>query len=99
MCGTIARLHPRAGRLGELIAFSRRREGVSVPGLRSSYLFRPDKDPDDRPTAFRVALLDGEARAWPTPTAPGQHARYLDLRALLEDDADWRDGTFEYARA
>jgi heme-degrading monooxygenase HmoA len=95
MYGTIARLHPTAGRLDELIAYGRRMEDVSVPGFRSSYLFRPDKDPYDKPTVFLIALFDDEASYKANADSPDQHARYLELRALLEDDPEWMDGTFD----
>ena len=95
MYGTIARLHPRADRTEELMAHGRRLEDVNVPGFRASYLFRPDKDPYDRPTVFLVALFDDEASYKANAESPDQNERYLELRALLEDDPDWMDGTFE----
>ena len=97
MYGTIARLHPRADRTEELHAYSRRMEGVQVPGFRSSYLFRPDKDPYDKPTVFLVVLFDDRASYLANAGSADQHARYLELRELLEDDPDWMDGTFEGA--
>ena len=95
MYGTIARLHPRADKVDELIAYGRSMEDVEVPGFRASYLFRPDKDPYDRPTVFLVALFDDEATYKANADSPDQHDRYLELRELLEDDPDWMDGTFE----
>lgn len=95
MYGTIARLHPRSDRIDELIAYARRMEDVTVPGFRSSYLFRPDVNPYDRPTVFLVALFDDEASYRANAVSPDQHARYLELRALLEDDPEWMDGSFE----
>ena len=97
MYATIARLHPWADRIDELIAHSRRMGDVSVPGFRASYLFRPDKDPYDKHTVFLIALFDDEASYKANADSPDQHARYLELRALLEDDPDWMDGTFEGA--
>ncbi|MDP1891120.1 MAG: hypothetical protein Q8K55_09525 [Gemmatimonadaceae bacterium] len=95
MYGTIARLHPRADRTEELYAYGRRMDYESVPGFRSSYLFSPDKNPYDKPTVFLIALFDDEASYKANAESPDQNERYLELRALLEDDPDWMDGTFE----
>ncbi len=97
MYGTIARLHPKPGRLDDLLAYGRRMERVSVRGFRSSYFFRPDKNPYERPTVFLVALFDDEATYKANADSPEQNDRYLELRALLEDDPDWMDGTFDGA--
>ena len=95
MYGTIARLHPKADRTEELDAYGRRMEYTSVPGFVASYLFRPDTDPYETPTVFLIALFEDEASYKANAASPGQHERYLELRALLEDDPDWMDGTFE----
>ena len=95
MYGTIARLHPKADRTDELYAYGRRMEHASVPGFRASYLFRPDTDPYETPTVFLVAVFDDEASYQANAASPEQHDRYLELRALLDDDPDWMDGTFE----
>jgi heme-degrading monooxygenase HmoA len=95
MYGTIARLHPKADRTEELYAYGRRMEYVQVPGFIASYLFRPDKDPYDKATVFLIALFDDEASYKANADSPEQNERYLELRALLEDDPDWMDGTFE----
>ena len=95
MYGTIARLHPSAGRLDDLVAYGRRMQHVDVPGFRASYLFRPDRNPYEEPTVFLVAVFDDEASYKANAESPEQHARYLELRALLADDPDWMDGTFD----
>jgi heme-degrading monooxygenase HmoA len=95
MYGTIARLHPSPGREDDLIAYGNRIRQMDVPGYRASYLFRPDKDPYETPTVFLVAVFDDEASYRANADSPGQHERYLELRALLEDDPDWMDGTFD----
>ena len=95
MYGTIARLHPTAGREADLLAYGRRIRGLAVPGYRTSYLFRPDKDPYDRPTVFLLAVFDDEASYKANAESPDQNERYLELRALLDDDPDWMDGTFD----
>jgi hypothetical protein len=95
MYGTIARLHASPGREADLVDYGRRVRSVNVPGYVASYVFRPDHNPYDRPTVFLVALFEDEASYRANADSPDQHARYLEMRALLEDDPEWMDGTFE----
>jgi hypothetical protein len=95
MYGTIARLHPSPGSEEALAANLRRHRDLGVPGFRGSWLFRPGHDPYDRPTLFLVAMFEDEASYRANADSPDQHERYLEMRALLEDDPDWMDGTFE----
>lgn len=97
MYGTIARLHPLPGRDDELRALSEtfERERGQVAGYRASYLFRPDENPYGRPTVFLVAMFDDKATYRANADDPAQDAFYRKMRALLADDPDWADGTFE----
>ena len=97
MYGTIARLHPSPGKLDELKAFARRFEsGERVPaGFRHAFVFTPDTDPYDVPTVFLVAVFDDRASYVANADSPEQDAEYRQLRALLEDDPQWMDGTFD----
>jgi hypothetical protein len=95
MYGTIARLHPLPGREAELAAYGRRVAELEVPGFRAGYVFHPDSNPYERPTSFLVAIFDDEATYRANADDPAQHERYLELRAMLEDDPEWMDGTFE----
>jgi quinol monooxygenase YgiN len=97
MYGTIARLHPRPGRIDELVALGRRLEsgGRDVAGYRQSFIFRPDKEIYDRPTLFLIAVFDDRETYVANADSPEQDAEFRQLRALLEDDPDWMDGTFD----
>jgi hypothetical protein len=97
MYGTIARLHPRAGQLEALAALQDRWDagGDAKPaGYRSAWLFTPDENPYDRPTVFLVAVFDDRATYVANAESPEQDARYREMRALLEDDPEWIDGSF-----
>ncbi len=95
MYGTIARLHPTANRVDELMELGQTlMEGYEPAGYRGSYLFRPDQDPYERPTIFLVAVFDDEATYRANADSPEQDALYRRLRELLDDDPDWMDGTF-----
>jgi hypothetical protein len=96
MYGTIARLHPRPGALetlqAEMTSFS---DGRRTPaGYRESFVFVPDKEVYDRPTVFLVAIFDDKESYVANADSPEQDADYQRMRAMLEDDPDWMDGTF-----
>ena len=95
MYGTIARLHPQPGRLADLSTYGERVGALGIPGMHESYLFRPDENPYDRDTVFLVAVFDDEASYRANADSPEQHERYLEMRALLVDDPEWMDGTFD----
>lgn len=100
MYGTIARLHPMAGRESELEGLMegwQRDRGDSVRGLVASYLYRPDRNPYDRPTLFLVAVFTDRESYRANADDPAQDAWYRKLRATLDDDPEWMDGTFESA--
>jgi hypothetical protein len=46
---------------------------------------------------FLIALFDDEASCNANGDSPEQHARYVGLRAPLEDDPGWRVRTFDGA--
>jgi heme-degrading monooxygenase HmoA len=94
MYGTIARLHPRTGRVDELMAIGESLRNAPMDGFRASYLFRPDRNPYFRETVFLVAVFDDAESYRANADSPEQDVRYRGLRALLEEDPDWMDGTF-----
>lgn len=98
MYGTIARLHPKPGKGEELRTLAGRwnaDDSTRIPaGFRHSFLFEPDQEPYDRPTIFLVAVFDDRSSYVANAESPEQDAEYRELRALLEDDPDWMDGTF-----
>lgn len=96
MYGTIARLHPTAGREHELesIIEGWQRDRGDAPGLVASYLHRPDDDRDDRPTVFLIAIFEDAQSYRANANEPAQDEWYRKLRATLDDDPDWMDGTF-----
>lgn len=57
----------------------------------------PDHDPYAKPTVFLVAVFDDEASYRENADSPEQNERFMQMRALLADDPDWMDGTFEGA--
>jgi len=94
MYGTIARLHPRPGKTDELLALGDTMRGAPMAGFRSSYMFRPDRNPYFRETLFLVVVFDDADTYRANAESPEQDARYQEMRALLVDDPEWLDGTF-----
>jgi len=94
MYGTIARLHPRPGTIDELLKLGESMGAAPMAGYRSSYLFRPDRNPYFRETLFLVAVFEDADAYRANAASPEQDARYQEMRALLEDEPDWLDGTF-----
>lgn len=98
MYGTIARLHPKPGALAQLRAMTddlNRARGRVAEGFVAAYVFAPDEQPYERETLFLVALFRDKATYDANADSPEQNEQYLQMRALLEDDPDWMDGTFE----
>lgn len=97
MYGTIARLHPKPGSVDALMSEMEEfaQDGRRVPpGFRESFIFVPDKEIYDRPTVFLVAIFDDRESYVANADSPEQGADYQRMRAMLEDDPDWMDGTF-----
>jgi quinol monooxygenase YgiN len=94
MYGTIARLQPKPDRMDELVALGKRMAEAPMPGFRSSYLFMPDHNPYPKPTVFLVVVFEDRDSYIANADSPGQDARYQELRALLDADPDWMDGTY-----
>jgi heme-degrading monooxygenase HmoA len=98
MYGTIARAHPKPDALAKLREYAgefNSGQNRRVPGFVASYIFTPDQKVYDRETVFLVAIFEDEATYKANADSPAQHEDYVRMRALLEDDPDWMDGTFE----
>lgn len=98
MYGTIARVHPQPGALAKLREYAgefNSGQNRQVPGFVASYIFTPDQKVYDRETIFLVAIFEDEATYKANADSPAQQDDYLRMRALLEDDPDWMDGTFD----
>ncbi len=100
MYGTIARVHPKPGALAQLRAMTddlNSARGRVPDGFVASYVFIPDEQPYERDTVFLVAIFEDKAKYDANADSPEQHEQFLQMRAFMEDDPDWMDGTFETA--
>lgn len=94
MYGTIAKLSPLPGKADEILKFTsdwNETIGVTVKGKVAAYTFTPDAN-----TAhlYILAIFEDEATYKANADDPVQDEWYQKMRALLQADPDWMDGTF-----
>lgn len=91
MFGTVARTHVKPENREKLRHLSERQSYEDVPGYVTSYtLFENDSD-----TAWLFAIFTDRDSYYRNADDPAQHERYLEFRALLEDEPEWHDGEIE----
>ena len=91
MYGTCARIRVAPGnrdKLREVVSGQRNEE---VPGFVTSYiLFENDSD-----VGWLFAIFDDRETYDRNADSPAQNERYLEYRALMEDEPEWHDGEIE----
>ena len=94
MYGTVARLRLKDGVEGELQRLMRLAGTLRVAGFVAEYIYRLDADPR---VCYLVVLFDSRDAYQRNAVSPEQHARYEDLRRLLDADPEWHDGEITVA--
>lgn len=89
MFGTVGRAHIKAENRERLVEVLRSYRDLGVPGFRSTQIMFPENRPGE--VIMAVWFEDAESY-WRNAEDPAQHERYLEYRALLEDDPEWSDG-------
>lgn len=87
MYGTIARVKVDPTKVEALKELGRRM-GVA-PGQIARYVYQMDADPGE---IFLVAVFESKEAYWANADSPEQHARFMELRALLLEEPEWHDG-------
>jgi len=93
MYGTAARIRVKAENRARLREVLERQSYQTVPGFQTSYILWQD----DAETAWLFAIFEDRAAYEKNADDPAQHQRYLEYRALLEDEPEWHDGEVEQA--
>jgi quinol monooxygenase YgiN len=88
MYGTVARTRVKQENRATLNEAFKKQAYESVPGFVASYaLFEDGGD-----VAWIFAVFEDKASYDKNADDPAQHQRYLEYRALLEDEPEWHDG-------
>jgi len=90
MFGTVGRAPIKPENQEKLVEVLREQSyREQVPGFVKSYLMFPKNRPEE---VLLVAMFEDEASYRRNADDPAQHERYLQYRALMEDDPEWSDG-------
>jgi quinol monooxygenase YgiN len=91
MYGTVARTRVKPENREPLRKVMERQGYDEVPGFVTSYMLYED----DSDVVWMLAAFTDRAAYERNADDPAQHERYLEYRALLEDEPEWHDGEIE----
>ncbi len=91
MYGTIARTRVKPENRDKLRTVVAKQLEGGIPGLITSFvLWENDSD-----ASWLLAVFEDRATYDKNADDPAQHQRYLEYRALMEDEPEWHDGEIE----
>jgi hypothetical protein len=89
--GTVARTRVKPENREKLRAVVSRQLEGGIPGLVKTYVLHEN----DSDTSWLLAIFEDRATYDTNADDPAQHERYLEYRALMEDEPEWHDGEIE----
>jgi antibiotic biosynthesis monooxygenase (ABM) superfamily enzyme len=89
MYGTVMRAHVRPENRERFVELMTRYEDLDVPGYRSAHLMFPENRENE---VLMAVWFEDQASYRKNAEDPTQHERFLEYRALLEDEPEWSDG-------
>jgi hypothetical protein len=89
MYGTVARAHVKPENRKKLLEVLTRYEDVDVPGYRNMQIMFPENRENE---VIMAVWFDDRESYRKNAEDPAQHERYLEYRALMEDEPEWSDG-------
>jgi hypothetical protein len=89
MFGTVGRAHIKPENQQKFVEVLQDQSYQRVPGFVRSYAMFPKNRPGE---VLLVAMFENEELYRKNADDPAQHERYLQYRALLEDEPEWSDG-------
>ena len=89
MFGTVGRAHIKPESRQKFVETMMDPEGLQVPGYRRAYIMFPENRENE---VILIAAFEDADSYWKNADDPAQHERYLEYRALLEDEPEWHDG-------
>jgi quinol monooxygenase YgiN len=88
MYGTVAKTRVKPENREALQKVTAGQDYGSIPGYVSSYvLYENDSD-----VAWLLAIFEDRASYDKNADDPAQHERYVEYRALMEEEPEWHDG-------
>jgi len=93
MYGTVARTRVKPENRDELRTVVKRQLEGGIPGLVKSYVLHEN----DSDVSWMLAIFEDRATYDRNADDPAQHERYLEYRALMEEEPEWHDGEIEEA--
>jgi len=88
MYGTVAKTKVKPENREALQKLTESQEYRSIPGYVTSYLLYEN----DSDVAWMFAVFEDQASYDKNADDPAQHERYVEYRALMEEEPDWHDG-------
>lgn len=89
MYGTVARMRLKAGVTPQQFEQETQDAG-STPGLLSLAVYQADADPQE---IWMCVVFESKEAYVRNAESPEQDAEYRKMRAMLESDPEWHDGT------
>ena len=93
MYGTVATLRVKPGMESQLQAEMRTYEALNVPGLKATYVYRSDADPN---MYIMAVMFESRESYRANAESPEQDARYQQMLTMLQAPPEWRDGEIVY---
>ncbi len=91
MYGTVAKTKVKPENRDKLRAVMEKQSAAVIPGFVSGYMLWEN----DGDTAWLFAIFEDRASYDRNADDPGQNERYVEYRALMEDEPEWHDGEIE----
>jgi quinol monooxygenase YgiN len=91
MYGTVAKTHVKPENRSALSELTKRQNYETVPGYVRSYVLHEN----DSDVTWLLAVFEDRASYEKNADDPAQNDRYIEYRALMEDDPQWHDGEIE----
>lgn len=88
MYGTVARTRVKPENREKLAESVARHSGTAIPGYVAGYMLYENGGD----TAWLFAVFEDRESYDRNADDPAQHERYVEYRALMEDEPEWHDG-------
>jgi quinol monooxygenase YgiN len=89
MYGTIARMRAKPGMADQLRAMRDEQIRGGLTSLQGMVMYQSSSNPDEY---WLVVAFESREAYEANANSPEQHARYTQMREMLEADPEWHDG-------